>query len=486
MLYKTIVLLAVAWLLVTGIVLASLAYMSWLTAQRMLPLEAHIPFYNELHSVYAELTDHQPEPGDALKLAGGSSGRQEVRERLVCRLDWLVESEDHLWEQTGSELAALARRLEDAGLRPRGLPGGGGERAVQAAVRTGLRAVLRRELAAQEALLEQLHRTTETQWQVSLTFIVILLLAAAMTVTFFKRRVSTPLNDLTYLMGLLSRRDYASAYMGRVDPLMRPLFERYNRMVDRLRAQEQEHLALETRLRQELGQTMRQLVRQQRSLGRAERLAAAGDLAGRVAHELRNPLAAVLVGLGNLREDVVTDDKRRRVEQMMRELERIAEVLSGLLKLEDMEQEPRVELRLAPVLDEIVALIRLQLDEEIAIQVSVPEQLTALLPEAGFRHAVFDLLTNSVQAAGGQAARIVISARRHDDELVIRVVNDGPGCPRRLLEAAEGGPSDWQARRTVLSLALVHRFVHNLDGRLELRNPEAGGAVIEVRLPLER
>jgi hypothetical protein len=43
-------------------------------------------------------------------------------------------------------------------------------------------------------------------------------------------------------------------------------------------------------------------------------------MAARVAHELRNPVAAVLVTMGNFCEELITDDKRQRVDQMIREL----------------------------------------------------------------------------------------------------------------------------------------------------------------------
>jgi signal transduction histidine kinase len=474
-LYRTILLLGLSWLLITGVVLASLVYLSGMTARQMMPLKDHIVFYNRLYALRLDLGDYDV----------SAQPQHKEWQRIQHQLSEYARAEGALDSNTRYQLARAAETFAAAEPGVSGQAGHAQAEAMAAATRVALSRILYRELSAQNSLLDELGDFERRQWQASLALAFVLILATGMVLIFFHWKVRAPLNDLTYLMGLLSEKDYASALSGRTDPLMRPVFDKYNEMVERLRAFEEEHLAREEKLRSELARTTRELVRQQRSLGRAERLAAAGDLAARVAHELRNPLAAVLMSLGNLREDVITDDKRQRVDQMIRELQRAAAVLSGVLASANVEREAPVRLRLAPVVAEVVNLLRLQLDEHVSLDFRVDDSLTCTLPESRFRHALFDLLTNVAQTVSATGGHIDMSFVRENGDLLIRIVDDGPGFPDSVLESAN---ADWEAPKaggTGLSLALVRRFVHDHGGRLLLSNLEPRGALSEVCLPLE-
>lgn len=471
--YRTIVLLGVSWLLVTSAVMASLVYFSAVTARQMQPLQQHIAFYNGLYALQMEIAD--------LTLNGAAQDPE--RERIVDLLREVAGDRAALDPATRSALLQVAENLAAvSSADPETSPAE--TEALLAGARAGLRRVLQIELIAQGVLIEGLQEIEMRQLQASLAMVVMLVLTSGLIVVLFRRKVRAPLNDLTYLMGLLSKKDYASALTSRTDPLMRPVFVKYNQMVERLRRYDEEHLALQANLRGELKQTMRELVRQQRSLGRAERLAAAGDLAARVAHELRNPIAAVLMALGNLRQDVITDDKRERVDLMMRELQRIATLLSGLLEIGNMERESPTRLRLGAVAAEVVKLIRIQLEEDVVIALRAPDALVCRLPESSFRHALFDLLTNVAQTVSG-GGRIEITLRAAGDELLIQSLSDGSGFPPSLLEAAAGDAVGLPGQGSGLGLALVRRFVQDQGGRLTLRNLDPRGAFSEIRIPLE-
>ncbi|MGD8309342.1 MAG: ATP-binding protein, partial [Chromatiales bacterium] len=307
-------------------------------------------------------------------------------------------------------------------------------------------------------------------------------LAAGAFLLVFRRRVLSPLNDLGYLMGLMAQREYNLARIESVDPLMRPLFERYNRMVGRVRAVERGHVKRESSLQRDVDSVSRALVTQQIALARSDRLAALGEMAARVAHELRNPLSGVLVALSNLRNDVDSEDQDERLRLSISELQRIARSLSNLVDESRQAPERPRRLRLAEVIDDLARLVAFQLPSHTALSVDVPQDLHWMLPENGLRGALINLILNASQALGEDRGRIAVSAGVQGGKLHIAVCDDGPGFPAALLEAGVHEYASWSPGGTGLGLATVRRFVRSHGGRLELSNRASGGACATIVL----
>jgi signal transduction histidine kinase len=344
---------------------------------------------------------------------------------------------------------------------------------------------LRVEAAAYRGLLEELDDHSRRGLHAALALAIVLPAFALAFATFFHRRVLVPLNDLTYLMGLLARKDYVAAATEDIDPLMRPLFEKYNRMVKRMHDMEQGHLKREDSLQRDVDQATRALVQQQLALSRVERLAAVGEISARLVHELRNPLSGVLMALTNLRGEIQSEDQDERLKLAIAELERIAHLLSNVV--EDVRQIPERPrwLRLADVVGDLLTLVRYQLDDHIELVADVPPDLRCRLPESGLRHALLNLVLNASQAMGERVGTIRIAARREDDVLIITVSDDGPGFPEALLAAGVHDFGAWRRGGTGLGLATVRRFVLAHAGRLRLDNRAEGGARVTLHLPLE-
>jgi len=314
---------------------------------------------------------------------------------------------------------------------------------------------------------------------------VVIPVATLAFLVFFRRRILVPLNDLGYLIGLLSRKDYASAMTDDVDPLMAPLFLKYNRMVKRMRDLDLGHTKREQALQQDVEKATRALVAQQLALARAERMAVVGDLSARLAHDLRNPLSGVLMALTNLRDEVVSAEHNERLEMVVRELERVARLLNNLVEESRQVPERPERLQLNRVIEDLIKLLRYQLDQRIAVKAHVPEEIYCRLPEGGLRHVLLNLVTNAAQAMGNGPGTIEITASVTDGRVELAISDDGPGFPDELLEAGVHEYGTWRKGGTGLGLATARRFVSAHGSRLELKNREKGGAVAVLILPVE-
>ncbi len=479
MLYRKVVLTATVGTLVMGLVLLILVVMSWRSVQRMEPIDRHLEFESKLQGIYDVLSE------DLLAAPAVTADFVAAVQQHVRSLEHLVEGDFGIAPETASQLRAGARLLQQAAASVRnGLLTEAAQMQFSDALRL-LRHAVRAESAAQWALYRKLRKDNERQFQAALVLAVLLPFAAIGSMFFFRRRVLAPLDDLSYLMGLLARKDYTLALTERIDPPLRPLFEKYNRMVKRIRGLEEGHVKREDALQREVDSATGALIQQQVALARADRLAAVGEMSARLAHELRNPLSGVLMALTNLAEETPSPEHRERLQLAMEELERVARLLSNLV--DDARQVPERPQRLRPaaVIGELFRLLRFQLPERIALSQQVSEDLECVLPEARLRQVLINIILNAAQAIGHASGEIQVTAQREGGEIAICVCDDGPGFPADLLERGIHELGSGRRGRTGLGLAAVHRFVRDQGGRLEVFNRDVGGACVLLFFPQE-
>lgn len=475
MLYRKVVLTTAAGALGMGLVLVILVVMSWRSVQRIEPIGRNLKLEVRLQAVYDGLSDELVST-PARSEASGTGVHQYLR-----ALQDLLAGDYDIGKEAASRLHAGVHVLREAAAHGQ-LAGAAQQQHISEVLRL-LRHALRAEAKARRTLYNRLREDNERQLQAALALAVLVPLAAIGSLTLFRRRVLAPLDDLSYLMGLLARKDYTLALTERIDPPLRPLFEKYNRMVKRMRGVEAGHVKREDSLQREVDSATRAVFQQQVALARADRLAALGEMSARVAHELRNPLSGVLMALTNLAEETQDPEQRERLQLAVSELERVGRLLSGLVDdAKQMPQFPR-RLRLATLLDELFRLLRYQLPEEIALTHLVPADMECILPEAGLRQAMINLILNAAQAMDGTGGEILVTAQKEGGEIGLCVCDSGPGFPAELLQRGIQEFGTGRPGGSGLGLASVRRFVSNQGGRLELFNRDVGGACALISLP---
>jgi signal transduction histidine kinase len=312
-------------------------------------------------------------------------------------------------------------------------------------------------------------------------FLFILLAGAAAWVG-VRRRVLGPLRDLDAWMERLARHDFSPIEASRADSLIAPLFARYNDMVARLAEIEAAQVAREASLEAEVRAATRELIAHNRSLAQADKLAAVGELAASLAHELRNPLAGIALALANLKHDLPEGDVRARLDAVTAELGRLTRLTNQLLDGARHAPEAAQPVALAQAVAEVAALARYQIAPDIRIAVDIAEDCNCTLPPDRLRQCVLNLLLNAAQALPDRGhIRIVGWCDGATVELAVE--DDGPGFPETLLQAGVTAFSTQRAGGTGLGLASVRRFAHDLGGALVLENLEPHGARVSLRLP---
>ncbi|TCJ13421.1 two-component sensor histidine kinase [Parasulfuritortus cantonensis] len=347
-------------------------------------------------------------------------------------------------------------------------------------------AVLHEALAgehhAHTALLDNIQAQARLERDLAGAALVTVPLAAVLVLFLLRRRFLLPLRNLNTLLTRLGERDFSAAEMGEADPVLEPLFANYNRMVGRLAQLEDEHRARAADLEARVRAATRDLLAHNRSLAEAERLAAVGEMAAGLAHELRNPLAGIQMALANLRRELADPDARERLDLVSAELRRVDGLMNGLLDQARLRPEAAAPVALARVVAELLALVRYQAEPGIAFEQDVAAELVCNLPENRLRQALLNLLLNAAQAMAGHGT-VRLAGRREGEHLVISVSDTGPGFPDTLLRQGVRPFASERAGGTGLGLASVRRLAHDLGGRLVLENPPGGGARVSLVLP---
>ena len=228
----------------------------------------------------------------------------------------------------------------------------------------------------------------------------------------------------------------------------------------------------------------RDLERAQAQLLQRERLAALGELAAVVAHEVRNPLGVIFNSVGSLRRLLrPAGDARLLLDIVGEEADRLNRIVGDLL---DFARPSTPQLRpgsLARVAEEAVAsAVGSATGVEVRLDLS-PDLPPVPIDERLVRQAIVNLAANAVNAmpAGG---RITLRARREGSTVVLEVEDEGPGVPDEIRSRIFEPFFTTRASGTGLGLAVVRRIVDGHGGEVTLRPAPERGTIFALRFPL--
>jgi signal transduction histidine kinase len=224
-------------------------------------------------------------------------------------------------------------------------------------------------------------------------------------------------------------------------------------------------------------------------LREAERLATAGELAASMAHEIRNPLAAILNATALLDDEAgLTPDERAGTLAAMRtEARRLNRILSDFLKFARPPQARVATGDIRGVLEHVSALIRD--DRHRAARVDVRVVVDPALPRFAFDRdqmvqVLWNLALNGVEAMNGRG-RLVFQVSRQNDAVAVAVTDTGHGIPAerraRVFEPFYSG----KPNGTGLGLTIAERIVVAHGGRIEIDSEPGRGTRVTLLFPLE-
>lgn len=227
-----------------------------------------------------------------------------------------------------------------------------------------------------------------------------------------------------------------------------------------------------------------ELLRQQENLRRAERLALMGKLAAGLAHEIRNPLNSLLGASDIVRRSLGPDHPDAEFALILEtELRRVNRILNEFMAFARPREPDSLPHNLNEIVEATLAVVAKTFEDA---GVRVEKSLASNLPDSHLdsellKQALLNLLFNAKEAmpAGGV---LTVETQEKGRDLVLRVMDEGPGIPKDRLEAVFDPFFTSKESGTGLGLSISRQIAEQHKGTL-CAMPRERGACLEMRLP---
>ena len=224
-----------------------------------------------------------------------------------------------------------------------------------------------------------------------------------------------------------------------------------------------------------------------------DRLAALGEMAATIAHEVKNPLASIEVMAGLVRRQVAErDDLRGMLSDIISEAKMANAIVVEVLEFVRPIRLQMDRTSILKVVEDAIPLAERKIPRGATrLDMDVPQGLPAI---QGDHHqlcqVVTNLLINALEALGGQGA-VRISARMKPaageadlPEVELVMADDGPGIPGEITDRVFNPFFTTKPQGSGLGLAIVRKIVDAHDGRIDVRTLAGQGTAFTVTLPI--
>jgi len=344
-------------------------------------------------------------------------------------------------------------------------------------------------------MLESQYSAVKIDMAVLLSFVLLLSgLVGVSTSGILGKKLAQPIKELELLtrrvaagernvQSSIESRDEIGDLAERFNDMSRSLLERENRIIE-LNRDLEEKVQLRTA---ELEEKNRLLVQTREELLRVEKLAAIGELAAGVAHEINNPMAIIRGNTELLQLSVSEDDpNREEVDTIFQQVKRVERIVANLLKFARREQRELGQVRLNDLLHEIVG----QIGHQVAMdEIKVVEEYAGEADEVDgdgdqLRQVFTNLVLNAVQAMP-EGGVLTLRTAEAAERVQVRISDTGVGIALENLRQVFNPFFTTKASGTGLGLSVSYGIVREHGGSIDIESTPGSGSTFTVVLPKE-
>jgi len=222
-------------------------------------------------------------------------------------------------------------------------------------------------------------------------------------------------------------------------------------------------------------------------LARSERLAMIGQMLAQITHEVRNPLNALSLNAELLSDELGDLDPARETEAwdilalVTREIERLTDLTGHYLQLARRPVASLETVELSEMIEDVLRLLAVEAERSgVELVAELEHDLVAQADGNQLRQAVHNVVRNAMQAG---AKRVEVELLREDDEIAIRVTDDGAGMTDAEVARACDPFFSTKADGSGLGLAITRQILEDHHGRLAVASKPGAGTEVTFYLP---
>ncbi|MBM4141087.1 MAG: PAS domain S-box protein [Nitrospira sp.] len=223
----------------------------------------------------------------------------------------------------------------------------------------------------------------------------------------------------------------------------------------------------------------------QEKLVLSERMAALGEVAAKVAHDIRNPLVSV-GGFARRLEKKLDGNLKEYASIIVNETARLESILNEILSFVRGAKLEKEMVNMNELVDEGISLMKSEFDERHIVLVKEFAMSHEIYADPNsIKEALLNVLTNAVQAIGSNGT-LFVNTYMSDDSAVIEVKDTGKGISDEVLPFIFDPFFTTKVSGTGLGLTITHKIIEKHNGRIEVESKVNRGSTFKVFLPLKR
>lgn len=217
-----------------------------------------------------------------------------------------------------------------------------------------------------------------------------------------------------------------------------------------------------------------------------EKLAAVGQLAAGIAHEIRNPLAGISGSIQMLVQDNLEPDQQKLMKIVLKEIDRLNNLITEFLDYAKPEKKPDQKVDLKSLMEEVVLALKSHKEAPAELQwkLDLNAELVMGFSEK-LRQAFLNILINAIQALKTAPQPAIAISLRHDSQSVILSIQDNgsgisPQTQKKMFEPFH----TTKAKGTGLGLAITHKILESHAALIIVNSELNKGTEFKVKFPL--
>ncbi|MBX3040644.1 MAG: ATP-binding protein, partial [Bdellovibrionaceae bacterium] len=222
------------------------------------------------------------------------------------------------------------------------------------------------------------------------------------------------------------------------------------------------------------------------NLRQAEKMAAVGQLAAGIAHEIRNPLSGISGSVELLSQNATDEDDKKLMKIILREIDRLNLLISEFLDYARPEAPPVDPVDLVPVLQEVLDSVSLSkgVRKETETVRSFPIKAVIAGKSEKLKQAFLNILINSHQAMENTLRPVLeVSIAEEENQTVVRIRDNGSGMKESTLKRIFEPFHTTKTKGTGLGLAITHKILEGHGARIFVESEEGRGTEFKLVFP---